>query len=63
MITIHNFVKKLKENDMLTNGVELVELDSIKSRRVGGSSVADFAIRMQLEYEETQGDQGQEKAK
>lgn len=56
MITIHNFVKKIKENDMLTKGVVLVELDSIKSRRVGELSVADFVIRIQLEQEEVKED-------
>lgn len=51
MITVHNFVKQLKESADFIDGTAAVELESIKSRRVGEISVADFVIRVVLAQE------------
>jgi Tfp pilus assembly protein PilN len=48
MITVHSFVKQLKESPDFMEGVVAVELESIKSRRVGEISVADFVVRAML---------------
>lgn len=63
MITVHNFVKNLKENEMLMRGVSLVELDSIKTRKVGDTSVADFMVRIELEKKEEKSEADDKKKK
>ena len=46
MITVHAFVKQLRESPVFMEGITVVELESIKSRPVGDISVADFVIRV-----------------
>jgi Tfp pilus assembly protein PilN len=48
MITVHGFVKQLKESGLFMEGILDVELESIKSRQIGEISVADFVIRATL---------------
>ena len=52
MISVHNFVAKLKEDPSFMKGISAVELESIKSRKVGEISVADFVIRIVMEAED-----------
>jgi len=52
MITVHGFVKQLKESLVFIKAFSAVELESIKSRQVGDISVADFVIRMTIKDSE-----------
>ena len=49
MINVHGFVKKMKEDNAFMEGVSTIELESIKNRQVGETTVADFAVRAVVE--------------
>ena len=53
-INIYNYVKKLKEDGVLMEGVSSIEVESVKSRLVQETPVADFVIRMALESDTAQ---------
>lgn len=47
-ISIYNYVKRLKQDELFMEGVVSVEVESVTSRMIGATPVADFVIRVIL---------------
>lgn len=48
-INIYSYVKRLKENKTLMDGVISIEVELIESRQIAGTPISDFVIRMIFE--------------
>jgi len=53
-ISVYNYVKRLKQDGLFMEGVVSVEVESVKSRLIGGTPVADFVIRVMLSQNESE---------